>query len=407
MSETAVQAKAMQMGLADANGELTTGALVQARMAMIIEQSGNAMGQFARESDSLAAQQKITQAQFSNLKAELGTRLLPVMLTVMGAIQKMIDWFSNLSPGVQNTILAIGGFLIVLGPVLTVLGSVISVVGIFATTLPAAIGAVTTALVPVIVPMLAIIAVLALLKAAWDNNWGGIQEKTKAVTDWIQNTIQGFLDAIKEFWSKHGGAIMSVVTGIWEGIKKIIDIHLNFIGGIAKAFLLILQGDFRGAGEKLRETFISTWESIKSLFAGLLTGIVNAFKNIDWAQLGKDIINGIIAGLKAAANWLYNTVRSIVGNVIDFAKGLLGISSPSRIFADIGKQINQGMALGIRATVDLPTKELRIPTVGGSSTPYSQSPEDMNEYIINLLQTLPDTIAKSMRDNLAMAGYGQ
>jgi hypothetical protein len=380
MYESSVKAKALQMGLADANGEVSTGALVQARAAMIIEQSGSAMGQFARESDGLAAQQKITKATFSDLKAELGAKLLPIMLKVMTALQKMINWFSGLSPGAQKAILAIGGFLIILGPVLVILGGLISAIGAIITFLTgpaiAAIGGAIAAAMPVIAVVVGIIAAVALLKTAWENNWGGIQEKTAVVVDWIKGKVQAFLDAIQAFWDKHGAKITEVVTKIWDGIKRVFDIFFGFIQGIVDTFLLILQGDFKGAGENLRETFINTWQKIKSLFSDLLKGIINTFKNIDWAQLGRDIINGIINGLKNAAQWLYNTISNIAGGVIDFAKGILGIESPSKVFAEIGEQINKGMALGINATVDLPENALSIPGVRSVTSMPAQTRGD-------------------------------
>ena len=73
---------------------------------------------------------------------------------------------------------------------------------------------------------------------------------------------------------------------------------------------------------------------------------------------------------------------------------------------ELGRQLNQGFALGIKASVDLPEKELAysIPAVGGASSPYSNYNDATNEYIISLLKTLPDTIGKSMRDNILLAG---
>jgi phage-related minor tail protein len=298
----------------------------------------------------------------------------------MTALQKMINWFSGLSPGAQKAILAIGGFLIILGPVLVILGGLISAIGAIITFLTgpaiAAIGGAIAAAAPVIAVVVGIIAAVALLKTAWENNWGGIQEKTAVVVDWIKGKVQAFLDAIQAFWDKHGAKITEVVTKIWDGIKRVFDIFFGFIQGIVDTFLLILQGDFKGAGENLRETFINTWQKIKSLFSDLLKGIINTFKNIDWAQLGRDIINGIINGLKNAAQWLYNTISNIAGGVIDFAKGILGIESPSKVFAEIGEQINKGMALGIKATVDLPESALSIPGVRSVTSMPAQTRGD-------------------------------
>lgn len=75
-----VEAKAMELGLADANGTVSEGAKLQARWALILEQSTTAQGDFARTSSGLANQQRILTAEFQNAVASLGQQLLPALL---------------------------------------------------------------------------------------------------------------------------------------------------------------------------------------------------------------------------------------------------------------------------------------------------------------------------------------
>lgn len=74
-----VEAKAMEMGLADANGEVSEGAKVMARHALILEQTGNAQGDFARTSEGMANAGRIIKASLTDLSTELGQRLLPLI----------------------------------------------------------------------------------------------------------------------------------------------------------------------------------------------------------------------------------------------------------------------------------------------------------------------------------------
>jgi hypothetical protein len=76
----AVEAKAMELGLADANGTISEGAKLQARWALILEQSGTAQGDFARTSEGLANQQRIVAAEFGNATTVIGEALLPALL---------------------------------------------------------------------------------------------------------------------------------------------------------------------------------------------------------------------------------------------------------------------------------------------------------------------------------------
>lgn len=80
LTEATVKAKGMELGLADANGELSEGAKVQARYALIMEQTGTAQGDFARTSDGLANKQRIVSAQWDDMQAQLGMKLQPAMI---------------------------------------------------------------------------------------------------------------------------------------------------------------------------------------------------------------------------------------------------------------------------------------------------------------------------------------
>lgn len=77
LSATAIQAKAVELGLARANGVVSTGAKAQAAYALILEQTKTAQGDFARTSDGLANSQRTTKAVFSDLAAVFGRLTVP------------------------------------------------------------------------------------------------------------------------------------------------------------------------------------------------------------------------------------------------------------------------------------------------------------------------------------------
>ncbi len=68
-------------------------------------------------------------------------------------------------------------------------------------------------------------------------------------------------------------------------------------------------------------------------------------------QIGTDIVNGIANGIRGAGNALRDAFALTIGDAISFAKRILGIASPSKLFADvIGRPIGQGIAAGIVAS---------------------------------------------------------
>lgn len=93
-----VEAKALEMGLADANGEISEGNKIMARQALILEQLGSmgALGDFNRTSSGLANQTRILKARFKNLGIELGRVLLPIAVKVAAMIGKLITFGEKL-----------------------------------------------------------------------------------------------------------------------------------------------------------------------------------------------------------------------------------------------------------------------------------------------------------------------
>lgn len=88
LNESAVSAKAAAMGFEKVNGQFTDGAKVAARYQLILEQTKNAQGDFARTSDGLANSQRSLAAQMEDLSAEIGEALLPV-------VQDLALWFRD------------------------------------------------------------------------------------------------------------------------------------------------------------------------------------------------------------------------------------------------------------------------------------------------------------------------
>ena len=62
---------------------------------------------------------------------------------------------------------------------------------------------------------------------------------------------------------------------------------------------------------------------------------------------GRQMIAGFIRGVTGAAAGLARAVKDTIGGAISAAKSVLGIQSPSRVFATIGDQTGAGLVLGL------------------------------------------------------------
>lgn len=88
LSAAAVEAHAYKTGIAEAGAELTENQKVQSRYSLLMKQTSKTQGDFANTSDSLANSQRRLKANFADLQAEAGSKLLPML-------EKLSGWALN------------------------------------------------------------------------------------------------------------------------------------------------------------------------------------------------------------------------------------------------------------------------------------------------------------------------
>ena len=135
--------------------------------------------------------------------------------------------------------------------------------------------------------------------------------------------------------------------------------------GLATAAYLIYDN-----WDSITGFFSDIWSGIDSMFNGGIAGLTNTI--LDWSPLGlfykafagvmtyfgvdlpsefsgfgRMIIDGLVSGLTAFANKPLETIQSIGSSIASSFKSLLGIQSPSKVFAGFGDNITEGLALGI------------------------------------------------------------
>lgn len=89
LSAAAVEAFALENGLAATKKEMTEGIKVQARYGLLMEETQKTAGDFANTSDGLANQQRILSAELENLSAEIGEGLVPVVAELIVMLRSL------------------------------------------------------------------------------------------------------------------------------------------------------------------------------------------------------------------------------------------------------------------------------------------------------------------------------
>jgi phage-related protein len=153
-----------------------------------------------------------------------------------------------------------------------------------------------------------------------------------------------------------GAAWRGLVTGAEAVFRLLQTVVLSGIG----ALRALLQGDFRLAlafaerGWQALKALLSlplrlggvVWDALKAALGQALAfvrGLVGSF-----LEAGKAIVQGLTQGILSLAAAPVNAVRDLGGKAITTLRNLLGMRSPSRVFAEIGAMTALGMAVGLQ-----------------------------------------------------------
>lgn len=156
---------------------------------------------------------------------------------------------------------------------------------------------------------------------------------------------------------------LNIVYGIYYGIQDAImnvaswiveNVFNPFINGFKSAFginspstVMAEQGGYIIAG--LKKGITDAISSVAETAKKILSAIKIAFDNFSLFDIGKNLIQGLIDGVNNMIETAKNAVANVGNAVIDKVKNVLGIHSPSTVFAEIGGYIDQGLANGIAA----------------------------------------------------------
>lgn len=158
------------------------------------------------------------------------------------------------------------------------------------------------------------------------------------------------------------GAVKTAGTNILNTVKGAIQALPGNLKTIATNAMTNFKGAISGAAT-------SVWNAAK----GILDSVVNVFKDAPTKllQAGKDLIKGFWNGISEMGGWIADKVSDFFGGIVDNVKGLLGIHSPSTVFAEIGGNMAAGVGVGFDENMGSTTSEMES-AIGGAGALTAQ-----------------------------------
>lgn len=167
--------------------------------------------------------------------------------------------------------------------------------------------------------------------------WNGIKTMFTNVVNAIKNGIKSGWENIKTMTSTVFNAVRTLLSTIWNGIKTFFTTTLSNIWSTVKQKFDDIKTSIKTKMDEARTNIETAWNKAKTFLT-----------NIDLAKIGRDIIQGLINGIKDKIAAVGNAVKDVASKITGKIKSILNIQSPSRVMRDqVGVHIGGGIAAGI------------------------------------------------------------
>ena len=294
VNDATIKTKALEMGLYDGTGAMDLQTKQAATLALIMEQTADAQGQAAREAEGASGSMRALTTEIKNIATDIGEVLLPIITPFIQKIKELTEKFGELSPQQQETIVKIAALAAAIGPILILLGS-----------MSTGLSSMITLFAPLVTGLI-----------------GG-------------TTAVGGLSAAIAFITGPIGIAIAAITAI-----------------IAVGVLLYKNWD------TIKEKALALWNYLKQKFEEIKTAIetpvknaIETLKNINLFEIGKNMIQGLINGIKNMIGKVKETIGNIADTVTGGIKRALKIQSPSKVMEEMGEYTGEGFAVGIKKSL--------------------------------------------------------
>lgn len=313
-----------------------------------IENSAGAAQQMAdTQLDNLQGQLTLLKSALEGLAISFGQLLMPALKSIVGAVQKVVDWLNSLDEGTKKVIVTVALVAGALGPVLIVVGKVISAVGTIMTIVPKIAGVINTVKTafmalnatmlanPIVLIVAAIVALIAIFVVLWNkcegfrNFWKGLWEGIKNIVSTVVEALKGFFTGVIDFVKNNWQALLLMLVNPFAGAFKLLydncEGFRNFINGILEkiktaltnAWTAITTG-IQTAWNAISSFFTTIWEGIKTIFSTVLEAIKTAITT--YINAYKTVITTVFNAIKTVVTTVWNAIKTAIDTVLNAIK---------------------------------------------------------------------------------------
>lgn len=189
-------------------------------------------------------------------------------------------------------------------------------------------------------------SIVAFFVETWTNIKQGTIDAWNALKTWLSETWDSMKQGAIDTWN----SVKQFFIDLWESIKtNTINMWNAIKDGVTTAWENTKNAVINTA-KSIVDGAAQAWEDMKTGVSNAVDRVKETFdtiRQIDLLQIGKDIIDGLVNGIRSKIDDVVNAVKDVAGSITRKIKDVLNIHSPSRVMAELGMFTSQGLAEGM------------------------------------------------------------
>jgi len=315
----------------------------------------------------------------------IGGKIMPAFSGFLKIVSNVFDWFSKLSSGAQTTIASVIGFAglaAIVAPFVSTIAGLVKAMQLAKVAQAAWTGAqwlfnAAVSANPIGLIIIAIAALIAIVVLAWTHC-----AQFRAI---VTAAFNGVKAAAVALWSGMRVAFtagVAVVKGVFSGLSMYFGGAWKVLSNIFLGGILLVVDLFTGKFGRLKSDAKQIWNNVLAGVRQMWSGIAAVFTSMagpiisgakaafnkfvtfmkglpgkvadffaklpsNLLHIGTDIVTGLWNGIRNAWHTLTSSVGSLFAGLVSWIRNLLGIHSPSTVFASMGANLAAGLANGM------------------------------------------------------------
>ncbi len=246
---------------------------------------------------------------------------------------------------------------------------------------------------PIVLIVIAAIALVAAIvwvatkttwfQTAWKVTWSAVKATAMAVWGWLKDAYHATVNFLVSAWHSAAAALSSAWHSFWSGVASFarsiwqngivgpIRSAITTVRSVITSTLSSIRSHWSSALSSLRSAASSAWSSITSTISSAISRARSAVSSAvsaigaalasiksramgalssagSWLyNAGHALIQGLLGGISSMAGAVMDRVRGLASHAVSAFKSALGISSPSKVFKQLGAWTMHGLVDGL------------------------------------------------------------